>query len=127
MAAAATGATAGGGEAPDAAVPVKTESACLRPGVLREMVVTYVREHSDQDLSPSALAAQGSTVEVCTAKPRAIALTPNIPSVRLALNMSRTPRTTIDRARRLRRLRPPSRITVPVRPILRLAPPVGVP
>lgn len=53
--AAATEATAGGGEAPETAVRVKTESARLRPGALREMVVAYLREHSDEDLSPSAL------------------------------------------------------------------------
>jgi biotin operon repressor len=45
----------GGGEAPETAVRVKTESARLRPGALREMVVAYLREHSDEDLSPSAL------------------------------------------------------------------------
>ena len=51
----ATEATAGDGEAPDTAVTVKTESARLRPGALREMVISYIREHPDEDFSPTAL------------------------------------------------------------------------
>ena len=51
----ATEATGGNGAAPGTGVMLKTESSRLRPGGLREMVIGYLREHPDEDFSPTVL------------------------------------------------------------------------